>query len=415
MTVVGGTHPLTGMLSSLGALLWCASSAMCLFAAWSLWHRQPRTISRFLLSAGLVSAYLLIDDFFMLHESVAGSRSLGVSEKAVFAVLGLAILGHLFWFRRIILVSNPWLLVLALGMLGASVITDMMQERLLHWGMWRSVLEDGFKWLGISGWFGYHAMVSHKALAGHLGPAPTSEGRAVTQLHLSLQNPAPRIADTLRAFPGAQVLRTFLTSLLVLATMVLACVALEVDFKRLAGDVAALAGIGPLSGALSNLGVLLWCASASVSALTAILLHGHAHRARKRFFTYTAILSAYLMFDDLFLFHEDLSYRYLGIRERYVMLFLGASFATYLAVFSKEILRTRYALLLIAMFCFAGSVAFDALVSQWQLFTLPSQDLADLGEDGLKWLGIAAWCGYIAHASYDALDAAISPDRARAA
>ena len=49
IAVVAGVHPLTGMVSNIGILLWCAAAAICLFSSSVLRHRKRIPESAFLL------------------------------------------------------------------------------------------------------------------------------------------------------------------------------------------------------------------------------------------------------------------------------------------------------------------------------------------------------------------------------
>ena len=81
VTAIANIHPLSGVLSNLGVLLWCTAAAVCGFASFFLRHAQPRSPSRFLLSSSLLSVYLMLDDLFQLHENLL-PRYLGLSEKS---------------------------------------------------------------------------------------------------------------------------------------------------------------------------------------------------------------------------------------------------------------------------------------------------------------------------------------------
>jgi hypothetical protein len=163
------THSVVvGILSNLGVLLWCASAAICLFAALAL--RDPgSTAARFLLCSAALSAYLLIDDFFMVHEELA-PRYLGLHEKAVMAALGAATCAYLLAFWRLIAQTQFLVLALAVGLLGASAAIDTLRDTLpWRWatiGGWEYFFEDGAKWLGIALWCSYHVRTAHQVMAG---------------------------------------------------------------------------------------------------------------------------------------------------------------------------------------------------------------------------------------------------------
>lgn len=157
----------TGVLSSLGILLWCATAAVCLFAARAA---DPGRIvaRRFLASAGVITLYLLLDDQFQIHEAVA-PRLLGIGEIVVFAVLGAAVAVHLLRFLHLIVLTEWRWLALALALLAASVVADLLTSRWVG-SEWAFFVEDGFKWLGIVCWCRYHVGTALAVLREHLPP-----------------------------------------------------------------------------------------------------------------------------------------------------------------------------------------------------------------------------------------------------
>ena len=164
VTAIANINPLSGMLSNLGIILWCATAAVCFFAAANLRRIPGEESFRFLLCAALLSTYLLFDDFFQFHETLA-QRFLGLDEKLVYLALGIAAATHLIFFRRVIFRTRFGLLGLALGFLGTSVVMDEVTEALaLPLGDWEYFFEDGAKWLGIVCWFSYYIHTSHRLL-----------------------------------------------------------------------------------------------------------------------------------------------------------------------------------------------------------------------------------------------------------
>lgn len=167
VTATANVHPLTGILSNLGILLWCAAASICAFAAVTLRNVKPREPFRFLLCSALLSAYLLLDDFFLFHDELA-PRYLGVDEKLVYAALGIAVCAYLIAFRRLILRTHFAVLLLALGFLGIAVVMDALLEPWLRrMGHWEYFFEDGAKWLGIAAWCSYYVRTSHQLVVGH--------------------------------------------------------------------------------------------------------------------------------------------------------------------------------------------------------------------------------------------------------
>ena len=151
MAAIAKVHPFTGLVSNVGILLWCSTAAICLFSSNLLRRRGAHQAAGFLLWAGLMSAGLLVDDFLMLHESLAPVH-LGLNEKVVLASYACITAAYLLRHRRLILEGDYWLLAAAMVLFGGSMLLDLANGS----GWWR-LAEDGFKLLGISSWFAYHA------------------------------------------------------------------------------------------------------------------------------------------------------------------------------------------------------------------------------------------------------------------
>lgn len=147
-----GHSPFIGTLSHLGVLFWCATVAICLFSFALLQGTgNIGEFSSFFLFGGLISLILLLDDLFLLHESVF-PRHLNIPEKIVFLSYGLMILGYLTRFRKLILKTDFLCMILVFGLFGLSIFIDILDLRV-------SILfEDGSKLFGIVSWFGYFAL-----------------------------------------------------------------------------------------------------------------------------------------------------------------------------------------------------------------------------------------------------------------
>lgn len=182
----------------------------------------------------------------------------------------------------------------------------------------------------------------------------------------------------------------------ILAIMGFIIVSLKVPSTLLTRDVSAIAGLHPLTGMLSSMGILLWCVSGAVCAFSTILLRPAKFSSPEsisifQYLMCSAILSSYLMFDDLFLFHENLASEYFGINEKVIFIFLGGYVFLYLISFRKIILKTNIFYLFLALSFLAISVLIDSVFEpylsrfgHWEYFI----------EDGFKWLGIVFWCSY---------------------
>lgn len=169
MAALARVHPFVSVISSLGAFMYVAAAAICLFA-FSVATRSQGRKPGHLLYGGLLSLYLAIDDFYMFHEFVL-PRYVGIGEKLVYALLAAAILFFLHRYRSIVMSLDPALLLAALACFGVSVVSDLLGDSLkLALGRWEFLLEDGMKFIGISLWAAWFVGAAQL----ELGPVPVT-------------------------------------------------------------------------------------------------------------------------------------------------------------------------------------------------------------------------------------------------
>lgn len=145
-----------GLISNIGILMWAATGTACLLSvvllrSWKLYSYTP-----FFRYAGLLTALLLIDDFFLLHSDVL--PRLGIQAQLVLLAYPVLILAFLFCFAYKILSTNYLALYSALFFLALSAVSELLPLQ-IPTGL-RFFLEDGCKFLGISGWFYYFISTS---------------------------------------------------------------------------------------------------------------------------------------------------------------------------------------------------------------------------------------------------------------
>lgn len=176
------TGPWIGLFSNVGIFIWWIAGAICVFTALVLW-RQPGQgrIAAFLLSWGVLTGVLALDDFFMFHEWVV-STYLPVAEDVLLALYPPIMLALVVIFRREILATRFPALMLAFGCLGASALIDVIgTERFVQAGIplrvvWHLayVVEDGLKLVGLIAWLHYFGLTSFDALRRALGSGPAA-------------------------------------------------------------------------------------------------------------------------------------------------------------------------------------------------------------------------------------------------
>jgi hypothetical protein len=192
-----------------------------------------------------------------------------------------------------------------------------------------------------------------------------------------------------------------LPALAVVALVALARAVGDVPVHYLTRDIAALAGLHPFFGVMSNLGLMLWAASAAVSLLTVLVLTKSGAGGRA-FFLASGALSLWLLLDDAFLFHEDLAPKHLGVSTELVLAGLGVAVIAWLAAFRHAILAAGpfFLVLSLGMFALSLGVDFasdffpeDEAETSWRIFY----------EDAPKWLGIVFWLAFHVTASVNTL------------
>lgn len=148
LAITGG-HPLLGVASNVGILLWSSVVTVCVVGA-ALSRDRDRAEYRFFLSAGVLTSVLLFDDLFMVHEQLA-SMYLGISEFAVFAAEAIGVAAFLIVFRRRIIKRHLPLLAASIACFAVSLGADPFTQ----FSGWRWIAEDGSKLLGIAFWAGF--------------------------------------------------------------------------------------------------------------------------------------------------------------------------------------------------------------------------------------------------------------------
>ena len=166
-------------------------------------------------------------------------------------------------------------------------------------------------------------------------------------------------------------------------------------------DITSIGHLPFFAGLVSQLGGLFWAATLAVCIFTLSILKKE-HPAARRFLFQAAILTAILLFDDFFLFHEDIGPDYLGISERIIVLAYGLFAVFFLLSNFSEILASEYLILGLALVLFGLSIVMDAshLEHVEQLNGVFNEQSSTFLEDGFKFVGVVTWLVYFSRYAY---------------
>lgn len=168
----GCCHVYDGLISNLGILLWWTTATVTGFTALAVANLSSRTYEALAFAmAAAFSAWLTLDDLFMLHESVLPLT--GLTQPMIYAVYGAIAVGYIGLSSRVVFAAAPRLMYLAILMLGVSVGVDVFADHnlgpmsdWLHANPRAEVfLDDGFKFLGIGFWCCLHLAAAMSTLA----------------------------------------------------------------------------------------------------------------------------------------------------------------------------------------------------------------------------------------------------------
>ncbi len=158
-------NPFIGAISHAGVLFWAAAAAVARFSAALFRSRSQPALAACYLQGAALSALLLFDDLFMLHERVLPAL-LGVPEAAIYAVYACAAGAYLIRCRAVLLAAPHGALAAALGFFAFSMAADFLGDF-----PGQTFLEDGSKLLGVACWCAFFIRsalhwLAHDAAAG---------------------------------------------------------------------------------------------------------------------------------------------------------------------------------------------------------------------------------------------------------
>lgn len=174
---------------------------------------------------------------------------------------------------------------------------------------------------------------------------------------------------------------TFLIILIIIFSKVL-----DIPIEHFTADPAVTFNAHPLTGFVSHIGALLWCSAAAACIFAFAITKATKKTQHSSFLLCSGLISAVLLIDDLFMFHEAIFPWYFHIPQKLVYVGYLLLIGGYFYYFRKQILNSEYKILIAAIILLAFSVLGD--------FVLPQEGIAYLVEDGFKIFGIATWFVY---------------------
>jgi hypothetical protein len=189
---------------------------------------------------------------------------------------------------------------------------------------------------------------------------------------------------------------SFLFSLVGIVGVYVASLYAEKPVMLLTRDPAAVTGTNPFIGFLSNIGIMLWSATAAICIFGAILMALYNRDRRSAgFFIYSGVFTIILTLDDALLLHEKVFPTYLHIYQFQIYIAYIAMTAIYLLCYYRRILETDYILLVLALLFLGLAIISDSM--------FPFGNLSVFVEDSLKFMGIVFWLAYFSHATARAI------------
>lgn len=212
--------------------------------------------------------------------------------------------------------------------------------------------------------------------------------------------------------PGAALPVVLVVSLVTFAAVCYLHFGEHVRAYQVMDDPASYARLEWYTGLLSNLVVLLWCASAVVCGFAGLLLRGSGDtylRRLSQFLVLLAVSSLWLTFDDLLLLHEQVARHLVGREHQHAgegLLFAlyGAVMASCFWRFRRTIAQTEYVLLIGAIVSLLASAAIDVgfqlelggnnFFRETVLSVTWGAPFIDIAEEMLKLNGAMLWFVY---------------------
>jgi hypothetical protein len=158
--------------------------------------------------------------------------------------------------------------------------------------------------------------------------------------------------------------------------------------SNLTRDTATILNGPAYTGALSNLGIILWSATAAIMLFSAVHLYKNTVQRRAALMTLLfGLLTTMLCFDDTYQFHEKAFSGVIYVPEELIYLFYLTCIVVIATVCRVIVVTTPFIIGITAMAFFGISILIDEI-------NLPSGRHDAFVEDCFKFIGIVLWTVY---------------------
>lgn len=164
-------------------------------------------------------------------------------------------------------------------------------------------------------------------------------------------------------------------------------------------------------GYFSQIGGMFWFLAAGV-CLTGTLIAQNQPLPFKNMLLHGFIFTLFLGIDDVFMFHDEI-FRLYGVHENVFVVSYVAISCSFLLIYFKTILKTKFPLLALALFCLASSVLLDKVPGSFKEDYFQGIFNSIIFEDGFKMVGILFWLLYFTSVTKTAFDQAVQVFRKR--
>ena len=157
-----------GLLSNLGILIWASAASICFFSVLT-GLISSRKLQVKLALEGLLSLVLCLDDLLLIHDRY-------INEKLLYLFYFIVIMTLIVVYSKLIIEMNLYILITPLLFFCLSIAIDLFPQITPFKYNFSQVLEEGFKFIGITCWLFYCYTSSTYSIRKHSKPDTMIKG-----------------------------------------------------------------------------------------------------------------------------------------------------------------------------------------------------------------------------------------------